>query len=148
MKSIDMISVEILNIRRRIEYIDSALARIDSSDDLVQSLLNQRESCFSKIAEYERDIELLSLKVRPEVLQFAKVMELKLKQNDHKGGWEDSDEDYLLHRLEEETEELYYAIVHGESDENVIYEAADVGCFAMMIADKRLRGEDDEGDID
>ena len=82
--------------------------------------------------------------IRPSVLEFALLMEEKLKQNDSKGGWSKCDFPYLVERLKEETKEMEQAI-----DEvmmfnkyrshprimKVKYEAADLANFAMMIAD-------------
>jgi len=76
---------------------------------------------------------------RPQVRQFADLMEARLKANDHKGGWRGERLPYLLRRLREETDELYEAM--GPSldwkmiSETVGREAADVANFAMMIAD-------------
>jgi len=69
---------------------------------------------------------------RPEVLDFASVMESKLRANDHKAHWRECSLDYLLTRLEQEALELREAINCGDG---VIGEAADVANFAMMIAD-------------
>ena len=79
-------------------------------------------------------------------------MEEALRQNDHKGGWEYEDEDWLLKRLDGELAELRCAIhkrkqehkkrssvewpvVKIPLDREVGREAADVANFAMMIAD-------------
>jgi hypothetical protein len=77
---------------------------------------------------------MTDLILRPEVLRFAQVMEARLRDNDHKGGWENESDSYLLRRLDEETTELQRA-VFGMTDEYIIMEAADVANFAMMIAD-------------
>lgn len=71
---------------------------------------------------------------RPEVQWFAKQMELKLKTNDHKKHWSQLHQDYLIHRLFQEAQELWEAI-ENRNVENIIQEAADVANFAMMIAD-------------
>jgi len=87
---------------------------------------------------------------RPEVRAFAELMEQKLRENDHKGGWKKELPSLdLLPRLREETEELDDAISHWGAQvnwgkaalylpgciERVGREAADVANFAMMIAD-------------
>lgn len=68
---------------------------------------------------------------------FAGEMEHKLAKNRHKGdreGWINDHPKRLLERLNQETEELAQAIFLGDYDQ-IIAEAADVGNFAMMIAD-------------
>ena len=75
--------------------------------------------------------------IRVEVLNFALLMEEKLKKNDHKGGWENCDNNYLMGSLEAEVYELSCAI-----DSNNIFlqkECADVANYAMMIADNSNR---------
>jgi NTP pyrophosphatase (non-canonical NTP hydrolase) len=62
-------------------------------------------------------------------------MERVLKENDHKGGWNDIQALVLLNQLKEETTELADAIENDTSPEHVIKEATDVANFAMMIAD-------------
>ncbi len=72
--------------------------------------------------------------VRPEVAAFALLMEKKLRENDHKGGWKDCDRPYLLRRLGQESRELQDAVL-GHAPLIVGDEAADVANFAMMLAD-------------
>ena len=48
--------------------------------------------------------------LRPEVQWFAEQMELQLRANDHKGGWQGDTYMALLTRLKEETDELYECI--------------------------------------
>jgi len=79
-------------------------------------------------------------RVREPVSWFAEQMEAKLRENDHKGGWEDCDYEYLANRLEEEVEEL--RALEGDPDvkgEKIIRECADIANFAMMIADNIRR---------
>lgn len=73
--------------------------------------------------------------LRPEVRWFAEQMELALRRNDHKGGWQDCDYEYLSDRLRDETLELEGAVFGGGLNEAIINEAVDVANFAMMIAD-------------
>ena len=75
--------------------------------------------------------------VRPEVLWFAQQMEAKLKDNDHKGGWENESIHWLIGRLRQEWRELYDALLPPwkRDPERVAEEAADVANFVMMIAD-------------
>jgi NTP pyrophosphatase (non-canonical NTP hydrolase) len=80
---------------------------------------------------------------RREVVWFADHMERKLRDNDHKGGWSDSDPFLLLEHLKEEVDELDEAVESYMQDpyknlelmNRVIDEAADVGNMAMMVAD-------------
>jgi NTP pyrophosphatase (non-canonical NTP hydrolase) len=95
------------------------------------------------------EAKLKALKrLRPQVLRFAIAMEKKLRENDHKGGWEDCENDYLFGRLKEETEELLEAVEcsFDISSKEVLSEAADVANFALMIADnyRKNKALDDE----
>lgn len=75
---------------------------------------------------------------RPKVLVFARIMEEKLRENDHKGGWENDGIRPLLKRLDEEAVELHGIIARrkeGGLERGIGREAADVANFAMMIAD-------------
>ena len=86
--------------------------------------------------------------LRPSVLAFARLMEAKLRANDHKSGWSGEDFFDLFDRLIEETSELHNALcrhakrlswgdswVMEDTKAWVGEEAADVANFAMMIAD-------------
>lgn len=90
--------------------------------------------------------------LRPAVTEFAQRMEVRLRLNDYKKGWEDCDPDDLFDMMEEEIAELSYAMFGScpkcgnqdyrredayfdEDAESVKDEAADVANFAMMIAD-------------
>lgn len=91
----------------------------------------------------------MSDEIRPQVMAFARLMEAKLRENDHKGGWWHDGTDALLKRLLEETRELAAltetsgawcsappsAALDAVKRAEVGREAADVANFAMMIAD-------------
>lgn len=77
---------------------------------------------------------------RKEVEIFAQYMEHKLKLNDHKGGWTEKSNQKLLELLRGEVEELANAIA-GEPNLNIMFEAADVANYAMMIAWNILRSQ-------
>lgn len=64
---------------------------------------------------------------------FGKLMEKQLRQNDHKGGWTDEADGYLLRRLQQEVNELVEAVKDRRT--TIGAEAADVANFCMMIAD-------------
>lgn len=74
---------------------------------------------------------------------FAQEMERRLRVNDHKPGWEDLTDAWLLHRLRQETQELTLALASFKGQPArayaVIEEAADVANFAMMVADNARR---------
>ena len=71
--------------------------------------------------------------MRKEMALFIEAMEFKLKLNDHKGGWEEVSIPHLLDKLRGEVQELEKAI-KDEPGMNIMFEAADVANFAMMIA--------------
>jgi hypothetical protein len=95
----------------------------------------------------------LAVRPRPAVRWFAEAMERELRENDHKGTWERCTLGYLAKRLREEVDELVVAAMDGHVEASagedglrrgpwteadtarVLSEAADVGNFAMMIAD-------------
>ena len=72
---------------------------------------------------------------RNSVLEFAGVMQKKLDENSHKGGWEGCDNSYLFKRLNQEIKEMKTAIKKNKNRHMVIRECADIANFAMMIAD-------------
>jgi NTP pyrophosphatase (non-canonical NTP hydrolase) len=79
--------------------------------------------------------------MRDEVVKFAEVMEKKLQENEHKGGWDDCSIDFLTYRLRQETAELFEALTlfhrmpNEQTKKLVEDECADVGNFAMFIQD-------------
>ena len=72
---------------------------------------------------------------RAEVHWFAERMEAELAENDHKRHWSSCTPGWLLKRLEDEVAELRRAVETGAPAARVFSVAADVGNFAMMIAD-------------
>lgn len=87
----------------------------------------------------------IATSLRPEVIAFAKAMQLKLDKNAKKKGWPEQDENgdrgwkscppmFLEAKLREEVNELLEALLSGDVDA-IRYEAADVGNIAMMLAD-------------
>ena len=75
--------------------------------------------------------------LRPEVRAFAEAMELKLRKNDFKGGWDDYDPIDLYPFLMKETEELYEHLDYQpDGGLGPAREAIDVGNYAMMIFDQ------------
>lgn len=96
---------------------------------------------------------MVTLDVRREVAAFALLMEAKLRENDHKRGWLHEKTGYLSRRCGNELDELRAEIKEWHrlrSNATAVEpltaklaaavvrigrEAADVGAFAMMIAD-------------
>lgn len=76
--------------------------------------------------------------LRPSVRRFANGMEVVLRQNDHKPGWQGDSLDSLMKRLREESDELEECITSGHPMD-ILSEALDVGNFAMMIVDNVIR---------
>jgi len=76
--------------------------------------------------------------LRPELEQFAKEMERKLRKNDHKTEWFKMPTLLLLKRLQGELLELEVALQY-ETAEDAKKEAADVANFAFFIWDRVRR---------
>jgi NTP pyrophosphatase (non-canonical NTP hydrolase) len=85
--------------------------------------------------------------LRPSLQRFAELMEKTLRENDHKGGWENMSTSSIMRRIDEELGELKDARIIMEHAaftrsttfaarcRQVAKEAADVANFAMMLAD-------------
>jgi hypothetical protein len=79
----------------------------------------------------------------PQVIAFAKAMDEVLCKNDHKGGWQDCDINYLRARLVEEMGEYFAWCSRGspsalsESEHKQSRkELVDIANFAMMLWDR------------
>lgn len=92
--------------------------------------------------------------IRTSVMRFAAIMEVKLRENDHKGGWTDEPWSYLFGRMIEESGELFRELMdidrrqrrgpHGDVNAyrevlaavalRIAREAADVANIAHMLA--------------
>lgn len=93
------------------------------------------------------------MKLRKSVEWFAKEMEAKLQENDHKGGWAGCRFSDLFPRIQHERDELMLTAVPLKLDTiaetlspedacQLIRECADIANFAMMIADNvRMKRE-------
>jgi NTP pyrophosphatase (non-canonical NTP hydrolase) len=101
-------------------------------------------NCYMTIEEFEDEFSFRKWIgpahppiTRDVVSWFAHQMELKLKENDHKGCWSESTNEYLFKRLQEEIEEFKMAVKNRYSPfgNSIEQEAADVANFCMMIAD-------------
>jgi NTP pyrophosphatase (non-canonical NTP hydrolase) len=106
----------------------------------------------------------MTIQLRPIVRWFAEQMELKLLENEHKGGWQNDSPEDLMARVFEEAQEL--RDTHRTADAVcdardrllptetrrarrplVVSEAADVANMAMMVADHYREGgpSEDQG---
>lgn len=82
--------------------------------------------------------------LREEVLCFARDMEMRLKENEHKGGWQGNDSEtdiYLLDMLEKNLNQLKDNIHEVPLDaerqaDDIQVAAMDVANYAMMIWDR------------
>lgn len=82
------------------------------------------------------------LDARPEVIAFARLMEQKLRENEHKGWWKNDDPGPLLLRAFEELAELSREVLRYEGSQRsgaferaVAREGADVANMVMMVLD-------------
>lgn len=73
--------------------------------------------------------------MRPEVIKFAEMMELKMKNHDDIRGdaWKKIDPATLLRCLRSQVDELEKELIN-QSVVAAAYKAADVGNFAMMVS--------------
>jgi len=78
--------------------------------------------------------EMSTVVNHPALHTLVRRMLEKLEANEHKGGWESCDTQWLLDQVRGEIEELIVAWEEGTADE-VLSEAADVANFVMMFAD-------------
>lgn len=79
--------------------------------------------------------------VRPDLQRFFDAMVYKLRRNAHKGNWEDLPLDRAYKLMEGEMGELVNAVAEGNTSE-IVFEAADVANFALMIANIALRAKE------
>jgi hypothetical protein len=90
--------------------------------------------------------------LRESVQWFATVMEVVLRENDHKGGWENDQFQYFVDRMKEEMGEIELAMAGTcQSDlMDVVNECADLANFAMMLAEnahkKAMEWDDEEAE--
>lgn len=72
---------------------------------------------------------------RESVRTFARAMEVKLRKNDHKPGWSETDPAVLVEWLNEEMLELHGAL-NARPPEEIKEEAVDLANVAMMIYER------------
>ena len=89
-----------------------------------------------------------ALVLRPAVQWFAEEMERQLRTHDRtKGeeGWREMSEDELLLLLNDEYDELLWAIRDDLGPESTIHESTDIAAICMMIADNARRRKEASG---
>ena len=97
----------------------------------------------------------METELTPDELQihsgFAQTMLENLRENVHKGGWDESSPWYLFNNMEMKVDELAKEILLDGPSEAVRREAANVANFAMMIADvyerRKARSSADGADV-
>lgn len=85
-----------------------------------------------RTCEYLKEQNKAFQELRPEIQWFALLMENQLQLNEHKGGWENSSEDFLLEQLYRNAGKILQGV-------NKIQRTVNTANFAMMIADKELQ---------
>lgn len=80
--------------------------------------------------------------MRESVELFAKQMEKRLEENDHKTGWIDCSNEFLTDSLYHNFKELIVYLRRGDSIK-AVEATTDIANYAMMIADKTKKGASD-----
>jgi len=95
----------------------------------------------------ERENEIRISVLREEVMEFAGVMEARLQIHEDKGSWEDISLDELFAAVVRQVFEMHELLVLTNQDRvneggvqdcclnDIINKAADIGNYAMMMAD-------------
>ena len=94
----------------------------------------------NKKTMHTEPIKIEGLEIRSEVIEFAKQMELILRKNDYKGGWEKTANSILIERLENELLELT-GNYSQEGPIALMNECVDIANYAMMIRHNLGRGK-------
>ena len=63
--------------------------------------------------DHQAIVEGLVAALRPSVLRFARVMESRLRANDHKGGWQDETPQWLVGRARDAVKGFRLPLVLG-----------------------------------
>lgn len=79
--------------------------------------------------------------IRPEIMEFALAMEMKLRRRDGYGGWQHLPLAYLKEKLQAEARELEISLQYEPADE-VMGETVDVANYCMFIWDILKNGKD------
>jgi len=125
------------------ERLWAALTQIEDESSREDGCLTQINGMAQDALSHQTEQpDTQHVELRPALRWFAEQMELKLRANDHKGGWNQCSLQYLFEKLDEEVGELSATLTNEET----IREAADVANIAMMIADNARqpapKGED------
>jgi ABC-type oligopeptide transport system ATPase subunit len=134
-------------MQMRIEELEKELGQ---SEFISRARLKLADEEGGRIKHLKRDLERARKLPgpRPVVQWFAQKMERRLRENDHKSGWEDESVwalmDLLRSEVDELTESLPLTKEEVEDDDGwvsdcIIGEAVDVANFAMMIADVAMK---------
>ncbi len=81
--------------------------------------------------ELRAQLEKVESFVRPELRQFAEAMELRLRENDHKSGWDEMGVPSAVERCLDEWRELDHALLVGSAFDQM-HEAEDLANFAFF----------------
>ena len=89
-----------------------------------------------RIAELEAELEG-RVELRPELREFAEALELRLRKNDHKRGWNEMSVSQCLTMTHQEIHELdiafrRYCAYEGAKDE-VLHESEDAANFLFFL---------------
>lgn len=89
------------------------------------------------------------LNCRKEVAWFAELMEVRLSDIDHLGGWKESSTEFLLNKLGEGIEDLYEALhfLRPRPDPAVILACAEAATILLKIADSHIRKQNTENKL-
>jgi len=83
--------------------------------------------------------------LRPALVEFAQVMEAKLRKNDDKTDWRALPKEALLKKLRLEVQEFEISLEY-ESSEEARYELVDIANFAMILHDRIQADEDNHNE--
>jgi hypothetical protein len=75
----------------------------------------------------------IEMELRPVVRVFAEAMEEKLRKNDHRGGWDVDDYEYIWRQLHEHLGKLTHHVYTDRA--RILPDAADVANLAMILCD-------------
>jgi hypothetical protein len=132
-------AIEVLTEIRRItpyemyhEMIDPVLSSLSQGTETnIMGIIKAGE--YTYVSSEEKQITL-----RPELQWFAVQMELALRENDHKDGWNNCSQDWLL-------EQMYRNASKINKSRTCINKVINTANFAMMIADNLTPSESQEG---
>jgi NTP pyrophosphatase (non-canonical NTP hydrolase) len=116
-------------------------ARAFSLAQEMDAIMNMKPGQLLKSEFHQQSLELLASYIRPEVLQLAIAMEMKLTTQDKARGdtWKYLSTEDAIRRLNNELCEFIEVIKEGKSSEEVWMEAGDVANFVMFLASNKTR---------